>query len=56
MVKFKGKAEEKQLGGDRVQEAQRNKERESTGGGNVGVHAHTDRCLRCESLPGSEHH
>lgn len=39
VVKFKGKAEEKELGGDRVQKAQRNKELESTGGGNVGVHA-----------------
>lgn len=39
-----------------MQEAQRNKELESTGRGSVGVRAHTDRCLRCASLLGSEHH
>lgn len=47
---------EKELGGDRVQEAQKNIELELTGGGNTGVHAHTGRCLRCEILLGSEHH
>lgn len=56
MIKFEGKAEEKELGGGRVQEAQRNKEQELDGRGSVGVRAHTDRCLRCESLLGSEHH
>lgn len=41
------------MGGRLAQEAQkRNKEPESTGRGSVGVRAHTDRCLRCESLPG----
>lgn len=60
MVKFEGKAEERELGGGReggrVQEAQRKKALESAGRGSVGVRAHTDRCLRCESLLGSEHH
>ncbi len=55
MVKFEGKAEEKELGGGSAQEAQRNKELQSAGRGSVGVRLHTDRCLRCESLLGSEH-
>lgn len=37
-------------------EAQRKEELESAGRGSVGVRAHTDRCLRSESLLGSEHH
>lgn len=57
MVKFEVKAEAKEWGeGWCKRHKERNKELESAGRGNVGVRAHMDRCLRCESLLGSEHH